>query len=145
MKILICGGDDFSKMVMNPDGNGVDHNHPTFYEKQNEYDFIRGWIQQYLCPQSYGDEANFTWQPPNDLTIVCVKDQNNGVARSASDWAIVNWSDFYEYSNFDDLYDNCIPDAIVRFPGESDHIKGVEEFAQSCQIGILEVGYVPKK
>lgn len=144
MRFLIYGGDDFGKMVKNQDGNGVDHNHPTYNTKRIEYDFIKKWMYLHLCPQSYGSEANFTWMPPSDLTIICINDPNNGVAVGATDWAIVNWCDFYEFKDVDDLESYSIDHRIhgaIKFPGESFEIQYIEVWLKSNDISILEINY----
>ncbi len=157
VRALVCGGRDFGRWPMKFDEYGfevIDKDHPVYPRRKAEYDFGITILYLLLCEDAVGTEANATWMPPADLTVI--HGGATGADAIADEWAVVNWVNFEEYKadwarwgNRAGMIRNRTmlvqgkPDLVIAFPGGKGTANMVS-IARAKGVTVIEVPYSDK-
>ena len=119
MKILVCGGRKFGDL------RTVKRGTPLWNARVAEYRFICRTLDA-MFPSDPDDMT--TWLPPPDTVII--SGAGSGADTVATDWAVVNWVSFLEFSadwkklgnaagpiRNQQMIDEGKPDLVLAFPG----------------------------
>lgn len=148
MKILVCGGRNFGKVVRkhaNPDDEPAETQ-----DRLAEYKFIHDTLNDLVLIYSKEVNPDDNWLP-TDITII--SGAASGADSAASDFAVINYCKLEEYpAEWDKhgvragyirnqrMLDDGKPDLVVAFPGGKGTAMMIR-IAKKAGIPVREVGY----
>lgn len=153
MRVLVCGGREFSALPMKSNGNGPDKEHPSYGSKMQELLFIHSTLYN-LCDEFslWTEEDSFGNKLPTNITII--EGGAKGADTGAAEWAVVNWVELEEYKadwgkhgksagfiRNQTMLDKGKPDIVLAFPGGKGTSHMVK-IAKEKGIAVREIKYI---
>lgn len=142
MRVLVCGGRDFANLP--------ERTSPEWDRKEKEHRFVLSTLDRLSddWPKTPEDEYG-NWLP----AVTIISGGAKGVDDAALDWAMVNWTDYIEFTAEWETYgraagpirnkkmiDDGQPDLVVAFPGGRGTANMVS-LARQYNIPVMEIKY----
>lgn len=146
MRILVCGGRDFSK---------IPSRDSRFYQdKVKEYQFVMNVLHGVVCNCSKNWNPDDNWLP-TDITII--SGAAKGVDTTAIDYSVVNYTQLLTfpadwethgkragYLRNKRMLEEGKPDLVVAFPGGKGTAMMVD-IAEKAGVTVFRIAYPPQE